>query len=174
MAVWRFWCAALLVACGAEGGSDPRQCPLALAPDGEHDAVLGDATDRLFAATGADFGVDGCGLPVVFEPQVYALDREVCAVTLTHMNGVPAAIHVATEPTGACMPLTETVMHEVIHTVAGGGVHARHGLFAADADPAAVLRGESLDMLCAALGGCNARRDESLPQSPAAAGPVMP
>ena len=162
----------LTVACGAPS-TDGETCPLTLASDDEHGATIDAAAARLTAASGVAFRVADCGIPVVFEPRVY-VDVEVCAVTMAHYNGVPSSIRIAVEPSGSCMPPVETLMHESMHVLLGNGVHASRGLFAAVAEPSASLRGESLDMLCAGLGGCPDRHDELLPPEDApTVGPLM-
>lgn len=142
--------------------------PLAYAADADGAPVVQAALDRISAATGASFTMDELGIPVMFVPRAPVdpsrksencgsaeigygkLSREVISMD----------VYISTEVERCGRPV-DVVLHEMIHTLTDIDVeHASSGVFSAAVSDDTRLSGESLDILCAGMGGCPLRHDE--------------
>lgn len=155
----------LLMGCASDPGLDyTPPCDLTFAPDGAHDDVIQAAADRLHQATGAGYSVGECGWRVRFEDVVIGEDdgAPLCGETRTTTVGdevIGVVIRLSSNPPTGCISTESTLMHEAIHATWRFAQHANKGLFAKEAT-SEYLFGESLNILCDALGYCPIREDE--------------
>ena len=139
--------------------------PMTYSSAAENAEVLVAALDILSAATGAEFKMGEFGIPTSFESGVpEACEGKACGCTVityrvSSMELLSQAIHVSSDAV-RCGDTVRTLAHEIMHSIVPDmELHAKDGLFAEHSSKDMRLRGESLDILCAAM-VCPARVDE--------------
>lgn len=141
--------------------------PLTYSAHADDAQTVSAALDILRAATGADFRLGEFGIPVGFEPGTpggCTEDDTACGCVvlrydLPSLDKVSQDIYVSSD-LERCGDPVRSLLHEMVHTLVPVDVdHSQDGVFAEHSSDDMRLRGESLDILCAAM-VCPARVDE--------------